>query len=101
MSEQLAPEYLQGAVIGLDNATGDILALVGGRDFEHNQYDRALQARRPAGTAMTPFFFAAAFEKGMFPRSVVEDSAHDNRAVMICGGYWVYGVGGTYNGEKH
>ena len=44
-----APEYLQGAVIALDNQTGGILALVGGRDFEHNQYDRALQAKRPAG----------------------------------------------------
>src|SRR3954449_7000665 len=60
------PGYLQGAVIVLDNATGGILALVGGRDFEHNQYDRALQARRPAGTAMTPFVFAAAFQNGMF-----------------------------------
>src|SRR6266480_1257317 len=37
MSDQPAPEYLQGAVIGLDNETGDILVLVGGRDFEHNQ----------------------------------------------------------------
>src|SRR6266576_3201462 len=35
MSDQPAPEYLQGAVIGVDNATGDILVLVGGRDFEH------------------------------------------------------------------
>src|SRR6266496_3351107 len=42
MSDQPAPEYLQGAVIGLDNATGDILVLVGGRDFEHNQYNRAV-----------------------------------------------------------
>ena len=33
MSNQPAPEYLQGAIIGLDNATGDILALVGGRGF--------------------------------------------------------------------
>src|SRR5437016_12095285 len=40
-----APEYLQGAVIALDNQTGGILVLVGGRDFEHNQYDRALQAK--------------------------------------------------------
>src|SRR2546430_8938811 len=62
MSNQPAPEYLQGAVIGLDNATGDILVLVGGRDFEHNKYNRALQARRPAGTAMLPFVYAAAFE---------------------------------------
>src|SRR5207247_4306079 len=51
MSEQLAPEYLQGAVIGLDNATGDILALGVGRDCEHNQYDRAIQTRRPVRTA--------------------------------------------------
>src|SRR6266487_4302420 len=68
MSILPAPEYLQGAVIGLDNETGDILVLVGGRDFEHNQYDRALQAKRPAGTAMKPFVYAAAFEEGeMYP----------------------------------
>src|SRR6266496_1537736 len=54
-SPPAVPDYLPGAVIVLDNATGGMLALVGGRDFEHNQYDRALQARRPAGTAMTPF----------------------------------------------
>src|SRR5205814_265079 len=80
MSDQPAPEYLQGAVIGLDNETGDIMVLVGGRDFEHNQYDRALQARRPAGTAMLPLVYATAFEKGMFPGSLVEDSPLDNRA---------------------
>src|SRR5205823_1675440 len=44
MSDQPAPQYLQGAVIGLDNETGDILVLVGGRDFEHNQYDGAAGA---------------------------------------------------------
>src|SRR5436853_4948100 len=78
---QPAPEYLQGAIIGLDNETGGILVLVGGRDFEHNQYDRALQARRPAGTAMKPFVYAAAFENGDWPGTGVEDSAPDNRAV--------------------
>ena len=59
--------------------------LVGGRDFEHNQFNRALQARRPAGTAMLPFVYATAFERGMYPGSVVEDSPLDNRAVMIGG----------------
>ena len=103
-SNQPAPEYLQGAVIGLDNATGDILVLVGGRDFEHNQYDRALQARRPAGTAMLPFVYAAAFEKGMYPGSLVEDSPLDNRAVMIGGTTGILGewgpesVDNTYEG---
>src|SRR5204863_144871 len=81
----VAPDYLQGAVIALDNSSGGILALIGGRDFEHNQYDRALQAKRPAGTAMKPFVYAAAFENGLFPGSVVDDSALDNRVVMIGG----------------
>jgi 1A family penicillin-binding protein len=100
MSEQPAPEYLQGAVIGLDNATGDILALVGGRDFEHNQYDRALQARRPVGTAMLPFVYAAAFERGMYPGSVVEDSPLDNRAVMIGGTTGILGEWGPENADN-
>src|SRR5499427_3171 len=100
MSEQPAPEYLQGAVIGLDNATGDILALVGGRDFEHNQYDRALQARRPAGTAMLPFVYAAAFEKGMYPGSLVEDSPLDNRAAMIGGTTGILGEWGPESADN-
>ncbi len=100
MSDQPAPEYLQGAVIGLDNQTGDILVLVGGRDFEHNQYDRALQAKRPAGTAMLPFVYAAAFEKGMFPGSLVEDSPLDNRAVMIGGTTGILGEWGPESGEN-
>ena len=100
MSDQPAPEYLQGAVIGLDNATGDILVLVGGRDFEHNQYDRALQARRPAGTAILPLVYAAAFEKGMFPGSLVEDSPLDNRAVMIGGTTGILGEWGPESAEN-
>jgi penicillin-binding protein 1A len=95
-----APEYLQGAVIGLDNESGGILVLVGGRDFEHNQYDRALQAKRPAGTAIKPFVYAAAFEDGMYPGSVVEDSALDNRAVMIGGTTGILGEWGPETEEN-
>jgi penicillin-binding protein 1A len=95
-----APEYLQGAVIVLNNTTGGILALVGGRDFEHNQYDRALQARRPAGTAFTPFVYAAAFEKGLYPGTVVEDSVLDNRAVMIGGTTGILGEWGPENPDN-
>ncbi|MFN2507718.1 MAG: transglycosylase domain-containing protein [Chthoniobacterales bacterium] len=100
ISQNAAPEYLQGAVIALDNQTGGVLALVGGRDFEHNQYDRALQAKRPAGTAITPFVYAAAFEKGLFPGTVVEDSALDNRAVMIGGTTGILGEWGPENPDN-
>ncbi len=89
-----APDYLQGALIALDNQTAGILVLIGGRDFEHNQFDRALQARRPAGTAMKPLVYAAAFENGLFPGSLVEDSALDNRAVMIGGTTGILGEWG-------
>jgi 1A family penicillin-binding protein len=99
-SQQPTPEYLQGAIIGLDNETGDILVLVGGRDFEHNQYDRAVQAKRPSGTTMLPFVYAAAFEKGMFPGSLVEDSPLDNRAVMIGGTTGILGEWGPESGEN-
>ena len=93
-NQAVAPDYLQGALIALDNQTAGILVLVGGRDFEHNQYDRALQARRPAGTAMKPFVYAAAFENGLFPGSLVDDSALDNRAVMIGGTTGILGEWG-------
>ncbi|PYL17345.1 MAG: hypothetical protein DME30_07080 [Verrucomicrobia bacterium] len=99
-SSQPAPEYLQGAVIGLNNETGGILVLVGGRDFEHNQYNRALQAKRPAGTAMLPFVYATAFEQGMFPGSLVEDSPLDNRAVMIGGMTGILGEWGPESADN-
>jgi 1A family penicillin-binding protein len=98
--KQPAPEYLQGAVIGIRNDTGGILVLVGGRDFEHNQFDRALQAKRPAGTAMLPFVYATAFENGMYPGSVVEDSPLDNRAVMIGGTTGILGEWGPESADN-
>src|SRR5438477_7312090 len=99
-SSQPAPEYLQGAVIGLNNETGGILVLVGGRDFEHNQYNRALQVKRPAGTAMLPLVYATAFEQGMFPGSLVEDSPLDNRAVMIGGMTGILGEWGPESADN-
>jgi 1A family penicillin-binding protein len=96
----VAPDYLQGALIALDNQTAGILVLVGGRDFEHNQYDRALQARRPPGTAIKPFVYAAAFENGLFPGTLVEDSALDNRAVMIGGTTGILGEWGPESDEN-
>ena len=96
----VAPDYLQGALIALDNQTAGILVLIGGRDFEHNQYDRALQARRPAGTAIKPFVYAAAFENGLFPGSLVDDSALDNRAVMIGGTTGILGEWGPETEEN-
>ena len=91
------PAYLQGAVVVLDNATGGILTLVGGRDFAHSSYDRALQARRPAGTAFKPLVYAAAFEKGYGPGTILQDAVMDNRQVMIGG---LTGILGEWGPER-
>ena len=81
----VSPEYLQGAVVMLDNKTGGILAMVGGRDFQHSQLNRTRQVQVTPGTAFKPLVYAAAFEKGMFPGTTVEDTVMDNTKVMIGG----------------
>ena len=87
-------DYLQGGVVVLDNASGGILALVGGRDFAHSPFDRAISARRPPGTAFKPLVYAAAFEKGFNPGTLVQDAVIDNRQVMIGGQTGILGEWG-------
>ena len=96
----LPPEYLQGSVVVIDNATGGILTLVGGRDFNHSEYDRALLAHRPAGTAFKPLVYAAAFEKGLFPGTALQDAVIDNRQVMIGGTTGILGEWGPETVEN-
>lgn len=99
------PNYLQGAVLALDNKTGGILVMVGGRDFRHSEYNRSVQGSRPIGTAFAPLVYAAAFEKGLFPGDVVQDWALDNRLVGIGGSAGILGEWGVerpdneYEGE--
>jgi penicillin-binding protein 1B len=53
---------LQGATVVLDARTGHVLAMVGGRDYRTSQFNRAVQARRSAGSLFKPFVYLAAFE---------------------------------------
>jgi penicillin-binding protein 1A len=63
-AEADGPGYLQGAVVVLSAAEGDVLAWVGGRDFRHSQFDRVANARRQPGSAWKPFVYAAALAEG-------------------------------------
>jgi penicillin-binding protein 1A len=65
--------YLQSTVVSLDPATGDVLAMVGGRDFRHSQFNRATQALRQPGSSFKPFVYAAALEQGKSPLYRVSD----------------------------
>ncbi|MDH3428097.1 MAG: PBP1A family penicillin-binding protein, partial [Gemmatimonadota bacterium] len=66
--------YLQGMFIALDPATGDVLALVGGRDFEDSEYNRAVQAVRQAGSGFKPFVYTAAIAAGIPASEIVFDT---------------------------
>ena len=91
LAKKNTPNYLQGAVIMIDNKTGGIVALVGGRNFKHSQFNRALQSKRPTGTAFKPFVYAAAFSENYFPGSRIKDSPIDNRSVAIGGSTGILG----------
>jgi len=63
---------LQASLVAVDPATGDILAMVGGRDFRESQYNRAWRSHRQPGSAFKPFLYAAALSHGYSPVSVIE-----------------------------
>ncbi len=62
---------LQAALVALNPRNGDILALVGGRDFRTSQFNRATRSRRQPGSAFKPLLFAAALDHGFSPVSVL------------------------------
>lgn len=64
--------YLQGMVVALDVRTGEVRALVGGRDYTHSNYDRATSAKRQPGSAFKPFVYAAAIQQGLTLNSRIE-----------------------------
>jgi penicillin-binding protein 1A len=81
-----APQYLQGALVAFDPTTGHVRALVGGRNFDESRFNRAVQARRQAGSAFKPFVFAAALEAGHSPATVI---TRLNDPTLTPQGQWV------------
>ncbi len=63
----------QGGLLALDNATGDIKAMVGGRDFNVSQFNRATQALRQVGSSFKPFVYTAVIDNGGSPDDVILD----------------------------
>lgn len=89
-----AHRYLDGTVLTVDNATGAVLAYVGGRSFERDNFDILQFGRRPIGTALLPFLYMSAFENGYTPCSRLVDDALDNRLSGIGGSEGVLGEWG-------
>ncbi|MGC2697669.1 MAG: PBP1A family penicillin-binding protein [Candidatus Angelobacter sp.] len=64
----------QGALLAIDNATGDIKAMVGGRDYDASKFNRATQAQRQAGSSFKPFVYTAAIDQGAEPDDLILDA---------------------------
>jgi 1A family penicillin-binding protein len=77
---------LQAALVALDPATGEVRAMVGGRDYEKSRFNRAVQARRQPGSAFKPFVYAAAVERGYSPATLITNL---NDPVLTIEGEWV------------
>jgi penicillin-binding protein 1A len=73
ISLEQRPE-VEGAIIILQNSTGEIKAMVGGYDFESSEFNRATQALRQVGSTFKPLVYSAAFEQGMNPDTTVLDA---------------------------
>jgi penicillin-binding protein 1A len=65
---------LQGALLAIDNTTGEIKAMIGGRDFNRSRFNRATQAFRQVGSSFKPYVYTAAIDQGAAPDDIVIDA---------------------------
>ena len=68
-------DYLQGMVVALDPASGDVRALVGGRDYGDSQFNRAVDGMRQPGSSFKPIVYAAAIADSITPNTIFSDTA--------------------------
>ena len=72
MSLEQSP-LVEGALVAIDNRTGQIRAMVGGFSFDRSKFNRATQAHRQVGSLFKPFVYTAAIDRGYTPTSVIVD----------------------------
>jgi len=73
-SRGLRPE---AALVALDPKTGNVLAMIGGRNYAESQLNRATDAKRQPGSVFKPFVYAAALESGMSPLAMFKDAPRE------------------------
>lgn len=66
--------YLQGGLVVLENNTGYVRAMIGGRNFAHSKFNRMTQAKRQPGSAIKPIYYTVAVENGYTPATVINDA---------------------------
>ncbi|PYL70443.1 MAG: hypothetical protein DMF22_09335, partial [Verrucomicrobia bacterium] len=96
-----AMPYLQGAVVTIDNASGGIRALVGGRDYSQSKFNRALApTNRQVGSAFKPFVYTLAFSHGLLPGAAISDGPIQPGEIEGAGNWSPGNSDGTYSGVQ-
>jgi len=83
----------EGSLMVMDNTTGDVLAMVGGRDYALSQFNRATQAERQTGSSFKPYVYTAAIEDGAKPSDIIVDGP------VSFGGYTPHNYENDYKGS--
>src|SRR6266702_4337422 len=97
--EDSSMPYLEGSVVAIDNNSGGIRALVGGRDYSQSKFNRALPpANRQVGSAFKPFVYTVAFSEGLLPGASVSDSPIQPGEIDGAGNWSPANSDGTYGG---
>src|SRR6266404_8282655 len=97
--EDSSMPYLEGAVVAIDNASGGVRALVGGRDYSQSKFNRALSpANRQVGSAFKPFVYTLAFTNGLLPGAAISDGPIQPGEIEGAGNWAPGNSDGTYGG---
>src|SRR5580765_1203390 len=97
--EDSSMPYLEGAVVVIDNASGGIRALVGGRDYSQSKFNRALPpANRQIGSSFKPFVYTLAFTNGLHPGAAISDGSIQPGEIEGSGNWAPGNSDGTYGG---
>jgi len=82
----------EGALLAMDNTSGDVLAMVGGRDYALSVFNRATQAERQTGSSFKPYVYTTAVEDGVKPTDIIVDGP------VSFGGYVPHNYENDYKG---
>ncbi|MES2658297.1 MAG: transglycosylase domain-containing protein [Verrucomicrobiota bacterium] len=92
------PEYIQGAAVVVENRTGAVLAVIGGRDANESIFNRATRASRQVGSLFKPFIYLSAFDQGLRPDTAISDGPIHNGEIKGAGNWHPQNSDGKFGG---
>ena len=96
--QKTRPQYIQGSVVAVENMSGAVLAIVGGRDADESKFNRALQGRRQIGSVFKPFVYLSAFDAGVRPDTLVSDGPISRGEIKGAGNWRPQNSDGKFGG---